>query len=220
MKVISGFVKSLLSTGGTTPVPNRKIYAVPTPISAQFLVGGNWLPIFRNTGITDPLLQLGIETLTGLDGRFTFMLPQLSETWEPQSLPVSWNVIDPITGTVYFGQVLDGIPAIGGADLKTLVTTYNWIVKSILQVSGQDGPQRRGVLPFTSSSGLEQIQALLPPLPTAAYVPVVSNAVDSVMEDNYTAYVLPNWTASQFVIRISSPVPVGRTVGIPWHVIG
>ena len=215
MKTISGVVRGIQSTGHAIPISGRKVYAIPSALSLFFRVGGVWQPVSQ-IGTGTPY-GYGVECVTAADGKWQFTLPQAAESYSPQGSPVTWQVIDPTTGTVYEGAIADGL--VDGVDLKTLLTSYSWVVKPILQVSGQDGPTRRGVERFENNAQ-EATITLVPPMPSADYVPMASGAMDDSDLATYAVYVKPGWTASQFTLRLNAPVPPPRTVDIPWTVQG
>jgi hypothetical protein len=188
----------------------------------MFLCSGQWLAMWSNPAITVPAYARSIVAMTDVaaGGRFTFNLPQTSETFQQNDELVKWTILDPLTNVAFQGEVKDGIPP-AGADLKTLVSTYEWVVIPTGVVSVGPTNIRTGELVFTASVGIEQDVQLLPPFGSAAYTPVVSGATDDIGENNYEAYVLmQSRTPSQFTIRLSDPVPALRSVKIPWFVQG
>ena len=217
MKTITGIVRNSNPNGTTSPVVGRSIYAIPSPLESQYLLGGNWSGVWSNTGLAAPY-NYGIKALTDAQGAFVFSLPQLSETSVPGGvLQAEWLILDPLTGIVYRGQVSDSI--VSPATLKQLLDVYGWTVSSGV-VSPGGGAQRRGLAPFTPSSGTEVAVAIVPPMPNADYVPVVSNTTDDLGTTNYTATVKAGWTNAEFRVILSDPVPPGRTVNVPYHIEG
>lgn len=217
MKTITGIVRNSNPNGTTSPVVGRSIYAIPSPLESQYLLGGNWSGVWSNTGLAAPY-NYGIKALTDAQGAFIFSLPQLSETSVPGGvLQAEWVILDPLTGISYRGQVSDSI--VSPATLKQLVDLYAWTVSSGVVAPG-GGAARRGLAPFTPSSGTEVAVALVPPMPSADYVPVVSNTTDDLGTTNYTATVKAGWTNTEFRVIISDPVPAGRTVNVPYHIQG
>lgn len=222
MKTISGYVRNFQSTGSCAAPATRPIYAFPSHLDALFLCSGQWLAMWSNPAITIPAYSRSIVAMTDVaaGGRFTFSLPQTSETFQPNDQLVKWTVLDPLTGIAFTGEVQDVIPP-AGADLKTLVDAYDWVITPTIQVSVGATNFRTGEMTFTASVGIEQDVQILPPFGSATYVPIISGATDDLGENNYNAYVLmQSRTPSQFTIRISDPVPALRSVKIPWAIYG
>lgn len=217
MRTISGYARSILSTGAAKPIVGRQMYAVPVDRSLMFQVAGQWFPVSVNPDITMTPYGLGVECLTLPTGQWSFRLPEVAESYSPQGQPIEWFVIDSVTKTVWRGAVLNSIP--DGADIKTLLTTYGWVVVPALVVSGQDGPARRGRILFQDNLQ-EALITLVPPMPNAGYVAMASGATDDIGDLNYDAYIKPGQTMSDFTIRLSSPVPPPRQVLISWTVQG
>lgn len=216
MKEITGFVLLRDCAGAAVPVAGRTLYAQPRHPEALFMDGTAWAPAYVNEAITVPGFSRAIKCQTGITGQFSFKLPQASETLPTTSN--AWLITDPVSGLTFSGDVTDALPS--PIDVRVLVQTYGWVVVPTIQVSLGAANLRTDVISFDQSTGLQRVIDLVPPMPNASYSPSVSGATDDLSDLNYSAFVVPGWTASQVTIRIGAVPPVGRTVKVPLIIIG
>jgi hypothetical protein len=220
MKTIYGYLLLRDCKGAAVPVVGRKMYAQPEKPQALFMDGTAWAPSYRNAAITQPGYERAIECMTDGSGKFSFGLPQASETFVPGGGSTDWIITDPSTPISFKGPVLDGLaPSI---DVRDLVVSNGWqVIPSVQVFPSQTVNLRTGFLTFTASTGVDQDAQIEPPFSSAEYIPVVGGATDDIGEDSYNGYVLmQSRTPSQFTIRISDDVPALRSVKIPWFIQG
>lgn len=213
-KTITGFVLYRDCAGKAVPVPGRKIYAQPERPQSLFMDGTAWAPAYRNPAITLPGFERAIECTTAANGQFSINLPQANETFVSGGGSTDWIITDPLTPISFKGPVSDVL--ISPIDVRDLVVAGAWQVIPSGIVSVGAANFRTGYLDFTASLGQEQDVSLVPPFSSAAYTPMAVGATDDLMDLNYSAFIIPGWTASKFTIRLSAAVPSPRTVRVPW----
>jgi len=209
--------QGIAGIGALAPIAGRDFWALPERADVQFALG-NWSANYAVPGVgIPPQFARAIKCTSGPNGVFQFKLPLgASEIYVPDDGPIYWLIHDPITPLTFRGILP---PKVATTDLKTLTQTHGWTISTAI-VNSQISTSRYGTLAFTVSTGTEITVQLVPPMPSAAYAPVVGAALDDLAETGYAAFVKPGWTVTQFTVRLSDPVPAGRQVLVPYHALG
>lgn len=215
---VTGYLRALLPTAVPVPQVNKPVYAQPSRFAIFVNNGASWVAWTKNVTPpnTDSHYPDAIQCLTNSTGLYSFVLPYTDTEILSPGGTIEWQIHDPLTGQYYYGELPSSISS--PVSIYELVASHGWGIGNGV-IPTPSGNVVSGTLTFNSSSGQEQTVALSPPMPSASYTPSASPAWDDLGTTLYAAGVKAGWTASSFVVRISSPVPVGRTVLIPWSVI-
>lgn len=217
---ISGKITYLDSAGAPQALEGEKVYLVPSRTDFMWTPDGgtNWYPWQKNEALPTAY-QYGVEATTNGSGAFSFVVPfSDSEVTLPTGAPLpvlTWNIIEPVTGKVYYGPTLAAtvLTAKTIKELIALAVPNDWKIAGATQVALPAGTSYKYSGNFTDASD-ELAIAFTVPAPTADYLVSPGCETDSsTSKQVYSVCVKEgSRTTAGFTLKLSQTPPSTKTV--------
>lgn len=208
------------SSGAPQPLAGQKLYALPSRTDFMWTDDGGttWRAWQKNPNLPTAY-QYGIEITTNGSGEWSVKLPWSdSELHLPVGAPapaVLWNVVDPTTGKVYYGPLLQSV--VGAAktldELTQLAAPNDWKIAGSAQVGLPVVGGFAGTITFTDASE-EAAVAFATPASSSEYRVLHGLETDSsAAKTPYAVGVKEgSRTVDGFTLKLSQQPPSGQTV--------
>lgn len=217
---ISGKLTYLDAAGAVQPLSGELVYLVPSRTDFMWTPDGgtNWYPWQKNE-LLPTSYQYGIEATTTGTGAFSFVVPfSDTEVQLPTGAPAPalfWNIIDPLTGKVYYGPTLATTVSTAKTikELIALAVPNDWKIAGAAQIALPAGTVYKYSGSFTDASD-ELAIAFAGPAPTSDYEVIPGLETDSSTgKQVYSVCVKEgSRTVNGFTLKLSQTPPSTKTV--------
>lgn len=217
---VSGKITYLDAAGTSQPIEGAKVYLVPSRTDFMWTPDGgtNWYPWQKNT-LLPTAYQWGVEATTNGSGAFSFKVPfSDTEVQLPTGAPLPtlfWNIIDPLTGKVYYGPTLAATVSTAKTikELIALAVPNDWKIAGAAQIALPAGTVYKYSGSFTDASD-ELAIAFAGPAATSDYAVTCGLETDtSTGKQVYSVNVKEgSRTVNGFTLKLSQTPPSTKTV--------
>lgn len=222
---VSGVLSYLDAAGTVQVLANKKVYLIPSRTDFMWTPNGStWYPWEKNENLPTAY-QYGVEGTTNGSGAFSFNVPY---TDTEVLLPVSstspslvWNIVDPLTGKVYYGPVLAATVGVSKTlkELTQLASPNDWKIAGTVWSATPVFTGFEGTATITDASA-EIAVAFAVPTSTANYRVLLGWTTDD--SSALTTYVVNvkagTQTVNGFTLKASQTPPTGKVVSVYYRV--